>query len=176
LGKFTTEKEDSDFLELLLDKQKLINKTKKVLVINLIEKDDELVYDHVIEENLSKGKIVKYLYKGGPSRGVDFSPSSLIPEDASSTFESRVFRWFTKRKDSDFLNNIFKVLEENKKGIIQELNKKYGNIDSKEKANVLLTLSIEGSNRERKYIGDYGIFREIILEDSSKRYYFLKSI
>ncbi|MEN4006115.1 MAG: TIGR02556 family CRISPR-associated protein [Methanobacteriaceae archaeon] len=177
LGKFVTEKEKSDILELFLDKQKLVSKTKKILVINLIKRGDCFVYDRIIDEKLSKDKIIKYLYKGGPSRGVDFTPSSLIPKDAVSTFESRILRWFDKQEDSKFLENIHQALLDSKETIISNLKDKYSSIDGEDKKNVLLTISIQDESEfDRKYIGDYDIFRKIVLEDSKERYYHLKSI
>ncbi len=183
LGKFVVKEKDLDLIDIFLDTAKLTNKTKIVLFINLEEDSGEYHYKNIEDKELSisnkelinnKELIKKYLYKGGPSRGVDVTPASLITANAESTFKNRVLKWFKNRDDPEFLDRIGEELEDKEDQIISDLKEKYGNIKSEDNKNVLLTISIQEGSKHR-YIGDYPIFQKILLEESVKRYHYLKT-
>ena len=78
LGKFIVEYEGQSDIDVFLDTAKLTNKTKRVLLINLKKINGELCYNSVHEQELDKYDTKKFLYKGGPPNGIDFTPSSLV--------------------------------------------------------------------------------------------------
>jgi len=175
LGKFIVGHENLDDLDVFLDTAKLISKTKRILIINLEENDGKLKYNSVVEQQLSKHDTKKFLYKGGPPNGTDFAPSSLITIKAQSTFKRRILKWFKTHKDPIFLDKVAKALEGNEEQIILDLDEKFNSIDKKDRDNVLLSISIQ-EGLENKFVGDYPIFKEILLEESVKRYHYLESI
>ena len=175
LGKFVVEHEDLSEIDVFQDTAKLTNRTKRILTINLKNIDGKFVYDGITEEQLRQKDTNKYLYKGGTPNGVDYTPSSLITSKASSTFKNRVLKWFKTHKDPEFLNKIFDELNENKDQIISDLEEKFSSIDKKDRVNVLLTITLQNES-EKKYVGDYQIFKEILSEESVKRYHNLKTI
>jgi CRISPR-associated protein Csh1 len=178
LGKFIVEYEELDELDVFQDTAKLKKKTKRVLLVNLEDMDEKFVYRGVIEEELDKSreKLKKYLYKGGPPNGVDYTPASLITSKAESTFKGRILKWFKTHKDPKFLDKISDELNEKKDQIISDLEEKFKSIDKKDRNNVLLTISIQENSFEHKYLADYPIFKEILLEEAFKRYHYLKTI
>ena len=177
LGTFVVKEKDLDSIDIFLDMAKLTRRTRTVLFINLEEDFGEYQYKNVEEKKLSisnKDLLKKYLYKGGTSRGVDITPASLVTADVELTFKNRVLKWFKNRKDPEFLDKIGKEIESKKDLIIIDLKEKYGSISSQDNKNVLLTISIQKCS-EQKYIGDYPIFEKILLEESLKRYHYLKT-
>ena len=177
LGKFVVKEEDLDSIDIFLDTAKLTRRTRIILFINLEEDSGEYRYKNIEDKQLSisnKAQLKKYLYKGGTSRGVDITPASLVTANVESTFKNRVLKWFNNRKDPEFLDKIGEELENKKDLIILDLKEKYGRISSEDNKNVLLTLSIQEGN-SHNYIGDYPIYEKILLEESVKRYHYLKT-
>lgn len=175
LGKFIVEQEDLDKIDVFQDTAKLTNRTKTVLTINLRKINEKFVYEDIVEEQLRQKDTNKYLYKGGTPNGVDYAPSSLITNKASSTFKNRVLKWFNSHKDPELLDRIFDGLNKSKDQIILDLEEKFNSINKKDRINVLLTITIQ-EEFEKKYVGDYQIFKEILSEESVQRYHNLKTI
>lgn len=175
LGKFIVENNELEEIDVFQDTAKLTSRTKRVLLINLEYIDTKFAYKGIIENELNKSDSSKYLYKGGPPNGVDYTPASLITSKAESTFKNRVLKWFKTHKDPEFLDKISDELNENKDQIISNLEEKFQSIDKKNRVNVLLTISIQ-DGFEKKFCGDYLIFREILSEEAMQRYHNLKTI
>ena len=159
LGKFIVEQEDLDKIDVFQDTAKLTNRTKTVLTINLRKINEKFVYEDIVEEQLRQKDTNKYLYKGGTPNGVDYAPSSLITNKASSTFKNRVLKWFNSHKDPELLDRIFDGLNKSKDQIILDLEEKFNSINKKDRINVLLTITIQ-EKFEKKYVGDYQIFSQ----------------
>lgn len=175
MGKFIVEHEKLDEIDIFQDTAKLTSRTKRVLLVSLEIENGNFIYKGIIEEELEKSKVNKYLYKGGPPNGVDYTPSSLITSKAGSTFKNRILKWFKTHKDPDFLDKIAEVLTNNKDQIISDLDEKFVSIDKKNRVNVLLTISILDGFK-KKLCGDYNLFREILAQESMQRYHNLKTI
>lgn len=170
IGDYVRKKENKSEIEIFSDKAKL-KKTKKVLCILLHKENGEYHYKKVIPEEYSRDKMI--LYRGGSSRGTDILPSSIITE-INRTFENKIIKWF-EEKEKNELKKIGKILENNKEKILRELMREYENLHKNAKNNVLLTIKIEENDKE-KHLGEIEIFKNILVEDTVKRYYFLKSI
>ncbi|MDI6861481.1 MAG: TIGR02556 family CRISPR-associated protein [Caldisericia bacterium] len=172
IGEHISKKDNKSEIEIFLDKAKL-SKTKKILCILLQKTEDgKYFYKKVISEPYSVDKPI--LYRGGSGRGKDILPSSLITEKVNKTFENKIIKWFNDQKESE-VKEIREILENNKGKIIEALIKEYENFHKDERKNVLLTIKIEENGKE-KHLGEIEIFRKILVEDASKKYYFLKSI
>ena len=172
LGEYIKKKETKNDIEIFADNAKL-SKTKKILCILLQKReDDKYLYKGIISEPYSDDKPI--LYRGGSSRGIDILPSSLIAKKIEMTFKNKIIRWFEDKKEGE-LKEIGEVIENNKVELFKDLDREYNNFHKDEKQNVLLTIKIEENGKE-KHLGEIEIFREILVKDASKKYYFLKSI
>lgn len=173
LGKFWIHEENMEKIEILLDANKL-NNTKKVLFVDTIIDGNNINYLKITEEDFTLQKNINYMYKKGSSRGTNLSPSSLITEP-EKTFNQKFFKWFKDNaKKDEFINNIFLMLDENKEKIMEEISNVYDKIDSENNRNVLLTIRFS-LNENFKYLNDYEIFKEILLNKANEKYYKLNS-
>jgi len=143
---------------------------KHVLLIVLEKSNGKFEYKGVSEEEYSTDKISLYLYKQGSSNGPDITPTSRITKIESTFKNTKILPWFKNYTDSEsdkstnFLVEIGKCLRDNEEKILADLKTAHEAIDKKEKA--ILTLKIDG-----KYLGDYKIFKQILLEKSRHGFY-----
>ncbi|RLB03396.1 MAG: hypothetical protein DRG59_11775 [Deltaproteobacteria bacterium] len=174
LGEYVKEKENLSDVETFINIAKLKN-TKKVLCIVLECSKSRVLFKKVHTEDFDLYKLKLYLYREGSSRGTDTLPSSLITT-IEKTFENKIISWFQKYADIDsFIQLINNELYEQREKIKNELLEFYNAIPKEEKRNVLLTIKFLDNEKE-KYLGDFDIFKEILLQNSLKKYYFLESI
>ena len=174
IGEVIIEKRDINVEEQFVDKAKL-KKTKIVLCITFKIDEEGINYIGIQPEQFDVDNIMRYLYKSGSSRGTDILPSSLIAQSEVKTFENKILLWFKNNRGyNDFFEKIYSALERDKDKIESELSIKYEDIPKEEKQNVLLTLKFE--NNGTKYLGDYPIFRKVLLDSSKERYYYLSSM
>jgi CRISPR-associated protein Csh1 len=168
IGKLWIEKEQLDKIEVLLDASKLKKRTKSVLVVELKESGEGFTYSNVIERDYDPLDNVKYLYRTGSSRGTDITPSCLITE-LDKTLTNKFFKWFENNNNETFFKQINETLSNNKEEIVKDIGEKYENIT--DKTNVLLTLGIITSSGDLKYIGDYELFKNVLIDSASSKYY-----
>ncbi|MBA7500631.1 hypothetical protein ES704_03391 [subsurface metagenome] len=167
IGEYALEKEEksvNDPLEILLDNPANRN-TKNILFIILDEENREFKYHGIDIEEYSKERLNKYLYrKGSGARGTDITPISMIT-DIEKTFDIKILNWFKnyssdKNNKNEMLQNIYLCVKENKEKILKDLKEK-SNIE-----NNIISFKING-----KYLGDYEVFRNILVVISSENYY-----
>ncbi|OEU53932.1 MAG: hypothetical protein BA871_00440 [Desulfuromonadales bacterium C00003096] len=143
---------------------------KHILSIILDANDGKYEYKGIDHEQYSKDRINLYLYKQGSSKGRDLTPTSRITTIKSTFSNTKILPWFKEYKgmgldhNTDFLVKIGDCLRENSEKIQEDLEVKHDGINKKEKA--VLTLKIDG-----RYIGEYEIFKTILLEESKKGFY-----
>lgn len=156
-------KDISDPLTILLDNPANRN-TENILFVVLNNRNGEFKYQGINVEEFSKNKLEKYLYKKGSPRGVDITPTSMITE-IEKTFNNKILDWFKKStsdKDNknEILQNIFLCIGKNKNEILQDLKEK-STIE-----NNIISFQING-----KYLGDYEVFRKILVDNALENYY-----
>ena len=149
---------------------------KNVLLIILNKTECRFDYGGIRQEEYSKEKVEKYLYKGKKGNATDLTPTSKITE-LDKTFNNRILKWFQNTlKDStlilesddfDLIKDLNSCLEENKDAIISELSDKTKNFGTKE--NGIISLLINDGNE--KYLGDIPIFRHLLVANSISDYY-----
>jgi len=184
IGEYALKKEGKnignpiDMVEILIDNPESNpkNRSYKYILLILLEKaNGGYEYKGIDIEEYDSRKLDKYLYKQGSSNGPDITPTSRITrvkEDGGkkTTFEVKLLSWFKQYnksvtdKNINFLVKIGNCLRENKEKIIKDLKEKFEAINKKEKA--VLTLKIDGN-----YLGDYDIFKKILLEKSKEKFY-----
>jgi len=145
---------------------------KTILFIQVKKIHDQYRYDGIDVEQYTTKKLDKYCYKKGASQGTDFTPTARITRiesegSSKSTFLLKILDWFNKYKDLsseiDF-KAIYECLENHKIEIENHLKSKFRNINAGESG--ILSLKIDG-----KYLGDYKVIRDILVEESKKKYY-----
>jgi len=174
LGDYVKKREGLGDIETFVDKAKLDKNTKHVLCIVFQHTERGFSYKGVIQEEYDPRKASLYLYRGGSSRGIDTLPSALITDKVEKTFRNKIARWF-KDKDEALFRMIAEELEKNRDKIERKLIERYKEIPKEERRNVLITLKLE-ENGNKKYIGEIDVFKNILVQDTVRSYYFLDSI
>lgn len=159
-----------DLVDIIVEDPASSPKYKYVLVILFNRTDQKFDFRGINQEEYSKGKIGKYLYKKGAAKGSDFTPTARITE-LGKTFENKILLWFKnikKNKDlilaedeKKFIQALYECIEINRNEIFSELKRKLSLIDKGEAC--ILTLKI--NNGTEKYIGELPIFRKILAQD-----------
>lgn len=174
LGKLWIEKENLEKIDVLLDAEKLKKRTKKVILVELNEvSENNFDFYKVSLKEYNPKDNIKYLYKSGSSRGTDITPSCLITE-LDKTFNNKFFKWFDQNKDDDFLKGIFDCLNDNKEAIFEDIETEFNNLESSDNKNVVLSLVINKGDKVN-FLGDFDIFKEILIRNAFEKYYFIKS-
>jgi len=185
IGEYAVEKNGkniNDPLDILLDDPESNHKNpsyKNIFFIVLQEIKGEHIYKNIDCEQYSKEKLKKYLYKQGGSSGPDVTPTSRITRvkkegNKKTTFEGKLLSWFKQYnklgsdENINFLVKIGDCLRKNKDKIKIDLEIQYKGINKKEKA--VLTIKIN-----EKYLGDIEIFKDILIKQAKKGFYFTKS-
>lgn len=169
LGKLWIEKENLDKIDVLLDAEKLKKSTEKVILVELNQIDENFEFNRVFLKDYDSQDNLKYLYRSGSTSGTDITPSCLITEP-EKTFNNKFFRWFEQNQKNDFLKNILACLSDNKNQIYEDISNLFKDLSKDVRSNVILTLLI---NKEGKlyYVGDFNVFKEILILKSSEKYY-----
>ena len=151
-------------LEILVDSPK--NRyTENVLFIVFESKNGEFAYKDIDIEQYSESKLKKYLYKKGSPRGTDMTPTAMVTS-IENTFNQKIFSWFTgynkigSNENINFLVKMGNCIRKNKDEILEDLKNKQS------KESNIISLKING-----KYIGEYEIFKEILLKEAKKNFY-----
>ena len=170
LGKLWIDKEDLNPVDIFLDAEKLKKRTKRAILVELDEiGENQFKFSKISPKEYDPRDNLKYLYRSGSSRGTDITPSCLITE-VERTFNNKFFKWFEQNANDDFLKAILKSLNDDKDLIYQEILTTFNGLDNSENSNVILTLVIN-SNDSTKFIGDYDVFRNILISKASEKYY-----
>lgn len=166
LGKLYIEKENLDEIDVLLDNKKI----GAVFLVEFLEDSNgNLSYNKVFQEDYDSQNKVKYLYKKGSSRGTDITPSCLITE-LDKTFNNKFIKWFENNKDnSEIFHKIYLEIKNNESLIYSQLDELIKSVSIKG-ANILLSIVIN-KHDEIKYLNDFSEFKQILLDDSLKKYY-----
>jgi len=175
IGEYTLIKEHINLnepLDLLIDDPESNHNNplyKNILLILLHKSNEDYKYKGIDIEQYSESKLRNYLYRQGSSKGTDITPTSRITTIESTFVNTKIIPWFEKyahkNQDGDFLAKLCECLKNNKEKILEELKVKYDGIRGKnEKA--VLTLKIDN-----KYVGDYKIFKMILLKESTEGFY-----
>ncbi|MCW3135155.1 MAG: TIGR02556 family CRISPR-associated protein [Methanophagales archaeon] len=168
IGEYALEKERKNLdnpLDILVDDPANRN-TKNILFILLKSGKNGFDYKDLELEEYSRDKLSKYLYKKGEgARGTDMTPISMVT-NIERTFETKIFPWFKNYnkigsdEGTNFLVKVGNCLRENKERILKDLKEK----NSKE--NNIISLKIED-----RYIGDFIVFRNILIDRAKENLY-----
>ncbi|MDN5309843.1 MAG: CRISPR-associated protein Csh1 [Thermotogaceae bacterium] len=151
---------------------------KHILAIRISVTESGFEYGGIQQEEYSKEKKEKYLYRKGSSKGIDLSPTSRITE-LEKTFNNKTIAWFKKivsdkelvleQEETQFLKKIYTCLVSNKDIISKDLNDKIKSFGKSE--NGILTLLVESEKDHLTYIGDINVFKKILVHYYSEDLY-----
>jgi len=169
IGEYALEKESKTTdnpLEILVDNP--ANKNTKNILFIIINNEEEgkFKYYGIETEEYSKDKLNRYLYrKGSGARGTDITPTAMVTDKIAKTFENKILSWFKnynseKNNQNNILHKIYLVMENNKEKITQDLKEKSA------KENNIISFKVDG-----KYLGDFVIFRNILIDRASENYH-----
>ncbi|MCK4643611.1 TIGR02556 family CRISPR-associated protein [bacterium] len=176
IGEYIIQKKEKNIeepLDILIDNPESNPKKpsyKNILLILLKKANGGFDYKGIDIEEYSHGKLDRYLYKkSGGSNSPDITPTSRVTE-ISKTFVKKILKWFNNytaqepNENTNFLVKVGNCLRNNKDKILDDLKEKHSGIDRKEKS--IITLKIDN-----RYIGEYDIIKEILLEESIIGFY-----
>ena len=151
----------NNLLDILVDNP--ANKDTKNVLFICLESNGSGIFNYkgIQIEEYSKDKLEKYLYRKGTSRGIDGTPTSMITEVEKTFKNIKILPWFKEHNYTSFLVEIDNCISRtNESVILKDL------INNYTKENNIISLKIEN-----KYIGDYFIFRNILINGAIKNFY-----
>lgn len=180
IGEYALEKENkdlNDFVSILVENPASNETYKHVFCIKLVSCQNIFEFKEIEHQEYSKEKIGKYLYKRGSSNGPDITPTARVTE-IKKTFSNKIIGWFSKTlkeaklildgEEVQFLELLGKCIKENEEKILLDLEPKVNSVDAKE--NSILTLIIE-ENDSIRYVGDFEVFRKILMNNGASKFY-----
>lgn len=172
LGEFVINSEKLDEAAKFVKRGRLIDTKKVICVVFSRSENGKLFYAKTHLEDYDRNKAIRYLYRYGPSSGVDATPTSRIAQ-IDKTFE-RIFRWFEKYQGDDPL--ILSLREEmcaEKGRIKNDAVNKFQQLP-KEERNSIIAVKV-GEGGIKKYIGDFESFRRILIDESERGFGYRKT-
>lgn len=172
LGDYIIQNEELSDEEVFVQRAKLRN-VKKVICVVFEQKDDKVIYDNVHLESYSKSKSGKYLYRTFRHGRYDVTPTTRMasPDKAKKRF----LLWFSTYSEKYGENPLIQALNNEisaKKGeIFDKVSEEYDSLSKEEKGNLLFTVAIKKGG-EQKYLGDYGIFRDVFKKESLTKFFY----
>ena len=168
IGEYAIEEEGKSVdnpLNILVDSPANRN-MKNVLFIVLEREGGGFSYRNVDIEEYSPKELQKYLYKKGSPNGTDITPTSMITTIESTFTKTKIVPWFKQYntlgldEDHNFLVKIGDCIRSNTKQIVEDLK------EHQSKENNIISLKIDN-----KYLCDFKIFQDILVDKAKKNYY-----
>lgn len=169
---------DDKYLEIFTEDFSIGNKYKIVFEIILTIENNEAVFMEVNQREYDEELKFKYLYRSGSSRGADITPTCKITEP-QKTYVNKIIAGFEEgikycrdkfSQEKNEMNLILKCLKNEQKIIVQEIEKKFNEIPSKERT-IVLTVVVE-KNNNKKYIGDFEAFKDRVKNIPIRKFYY----
>lgn len=153
---------------------------KNAMEILIEHGDNKFSYKGINFREYDSDLKTKYLYRSGASRGTDVTPTAKITE-VEKTFINKIIKAFPEaiefggekyKEEKEILNGMQQVLIENKDLIKSDLIGKLKNVSKKEGTFITVCLVV---NQEKKYVGDFTLFREKIVADALEKFRYSKT-
>lgn len=157
-------RDPDDRLSALIKNPNQNGRYPKVIEIVLERTDRELEYAGCQVSDLRSDALERYLYRDGPSNGVNFIPGAIITEP-TKTFNKKILPWLNKYAKGQIGGDVrherilewAKVVEDRKEEIAKDLLTKFETIDG------ALAIVCE-KDPDLKYPGDLAEFKEVFLD------------
>ncbi|MPQ43648.1 TIGR02556 family CRISPR-associated protein [Clostridium tarantellae] len=180
---------EDKYLDIFTEDFSKSNKYNKILEIELSLKDNSMIFNQINLREYDLDLKFKYLYRSGSSNGTDITPTSKITEVQKTFFKKIIpainegINFYNEilnndnktllKEEKKLLSLASQILEEKKEFIYKEIENIFLSIPKKERF-CILTLVIE-INGEKKYIGDFEIFKERMRAIPIKKFYYSKT-
>ena len=170
----------NDIFSILIEYSNYDGNYPKVLVVVFYKENDRFMYNRIDIEDNDKEKVEKYLYCRGTSNGPDYTLTTKVT-GIKRTFENKIEGWFKKyekyyekydEKHDKFIEKLASAVQKSKSKILEDLSNKLENSvkpSLNKKQGCILTLAVE-ENGEKKYIGDYQIFKDLLIDSMKDDY------
>lgn len=157
-------RDPDDALSALVRNPNQTGRYSKVIEIVLKRTDAGLQYVGCQVSDFQITYLKRYLYRDGPSRGVNYVPGAIITEP-EKTLNAKILLWFKQYKEGKIGSNKHherilewgKLIEARKEVIAKDLSAKF---ETTEGAFVLVC----EKDSDLKYPGDFAEFNEVFLE------------
>jgi len=169
LGQLVIEKEGRRLLDVLVKDPNGGGNYQHVVTIKLREVNGAgFVFCGVEREEFDSAKVQRYLYRKGPARGADYSPTAKISGKPEGTFERKILGWFRVLDDKEisftdqerqFLQSIRNELDKNGAEIRRAILNYRDEIPKREGIILTVKLCVGGT---WQYVGDFQLFRRVL--------------
>ncbi|MDI3535047.1 MAG: CRISPR-associated protein Csh1 [Thermosediminibacterales bacterium] len=169
VGKLVIEREGRSLLDVLIENPNSNGSYKKVIAIVLEQKNGQVRFAGVEQEDYEEAKVARYLYRKGAARGADITPTARITDKPEFTFDMKILGWFgildekkldISKEKRDLLGGIRNELKKNGDFIKKEILRIRQ--ETPKRDNLIVTLKIKQDN-ELKYVGDFEVFKKLLL-------------
>lgn len=158
-------RDPNDVISALVRNPNQTGRYSKVIEIILERTDGELVYAGCQVSDFQLAYLKRYLYRDGPSAGVNYIPGAVVTEP-NKTLNKKILLWFKKYVKGEIgRNNHYErilewaeVVETHKEKVAEDLATKFETTDG------ALAIVCERSDTTLRYPGDLAEFRELFLE------------
>lgn len=183
LGDYAKRCNGLDDIETYIESEKLQGVEKVICIV--FKRNDEGFFDysgtHI--EDYDKSKPRRYLYRSHTSNQFNITPSTKIAYDIKNkkpkidTAYERIEYWFEKFKnelngDTYGIEKVGKEITDKEKQIRKDIDSKIDALKNDELKDLLLTIKFKDNETENeKYLGDIGIFIDILKSEGFKCLY-----
>jgi CRISPR-associated protein Csh1 len=146
-------------------------KPPHILTIDLEKNGNQISFIRVSEEEYSKERNSRYLYRFGSPRGSNVTPTAMVT-DINKTYPNKIKNWFgqdfsvlpysLEEKDLREIQSLNDCLVANESEIKDQIETLLPSIRTK-KESALVTIVILEKN-QRNYLGDIDLFRRIFIK------------
>ena len=169
LGELIIERERRDLLDILVEDPNINGTYTKVITIMFAQKNGEIDFLGVEQEQYDNSKKMKYLYKSGAANSSDLSPTAKLSGKPEGTFDRKILGWFRildnkkvelSETERLFLESIRDQLDSDSDHIKEKIVTIREETPRKE--GILVTIKIIDDDRAL-YVGDFPVFRTLLI-------------
>ncbi len=146
-------------------------KPPHILTIDLEKNGNQFSFIRVSEEEYSKERNSRYLYRFGSSRGTNITPTAMVT-DISKTYPNKIKSWFGQNfsalpyslgeNELQEIQSLNDCLVANELEIKKQIEQLLHNIRTNKESALVTIVILE--NNQRKYLGDIDLFRTIFIK------------
>jgi len=170
--------EPEGVLSVLSEDPKSSETYRRIITIELEKNREGFTFRRVGVEDYESKKVPRYLYRKGSANGPDVTPISRVT-DPEKTLKKKIHGWFKEdfidaktgvtADEAILLKKLDECLQLNVEDILKEVKAVYEPI-KRSKDNAILTIQFV-EDGEKKYLGDYSIFRKILIAKALEKFY-----